>query len=59
MFEPGYKMKFLDGTPVPESYARAVAKLVREAANGDPGEEGEAEVLRARDGLFYKGNEIR
>jgi len=34
-------MKFLDGSPVPDDYSKAVAKLVREAADGDPGEENE------------------
>jgi hypothetical protein len=41
-----FVMKFLDGTPVPADYLRAVERLVREAADGDPGEEGEAEVLK-------------
>lgn len=40
-----FQMKFMDGTPVPENYARLVGRLVQEAAEGDPGEAGEAEVL--------------
>lgn len=38
-----YPMRFLDGTPVPQDYAKAIARLVSDAADGDPGELGEVE----------------
>lgn len=34
----GYRLKFLDGTPVPEDYAAAVARMVSHTAADDPGE---------------------
>jgi hypothetical protein len=45
-----FAMKFLDGTPVPPEYAGSVAKMVREAADGDPGEEGELNLAPRADG---------
>jgi hypothetical protein len=38
-------MKFLDGTPAPKSYSEPLAKLLSEAADGDPGELGEISEL--------------
>src|SRR5260370_34734376 len=34
-------MKFMDGSPVPENYAKRIAGLVRDAADSDPGEANE------------------
>ena len=41
-----FPMRFLDGTPVPKDYAKAIAKLVSDAADGDPGELDEAALPR-------------
>ncbi len=37
-----YKMKFIDGSPVPEAYARVITKMINDACDDDPGEEMES-----------------
>lgn len=39
---------FIDGTPIPPGYEDAVARLVRGAAEADPGETGEVWEARVR-----------
>jgi hypothetical protein len=47
-----FQMKFLDGSPVPESYSMQLSKLLSEAMDNDPGEFGEADYYAE---LNHKG----
>lgn len=43
-FKHAYPMRFMDGTRVPDDYAKAISRLVSDAADGDPGELGEVKA---------------